>query len=109
MSGYRIREALRGLAVLLFLAAFILLALRILAGCTPAEQQQAAMSAENAAAVAQYDAALVECQQAARQAPKLARFEAYVSCEMRVSQRLCRESPELQREWKRCAELELDQ
>lgn len=41
MIGYHIRETLRGLAVLLFLAALIVVGLRILAGCTPAEDPSA--------------------------------------------------------------------
>ena len=108
MNGRPIERALSGVCVLIFLGAVMFLGMQC-AGCTPAEQQAVVLNAENAAAVAQYDAALVECQQAARTAPRLARFEAYVSCEMRVSQRLCRESEDLRREWKRCAELELDQ
>jgi Tfp pilus assembly protein PilN len=105
VSGYRIAEALRGLAVLLFIASIIFIGL-LLKGCTPAEQQAAALSAENALAVAQYDQALVECQQAARQKPKDQRFEAYADCEQAVSKRMCEASSELREHWARCKELQ---
>lgn len=74
-------------------------------GCTPAEGNAMALSAENAAAVAQYDQALVECQQAARQKPKELRFEAYTDCEQAVSKHFCSESQSLRKEWARCREL----
>jgi hypothetical protein len=99
--GFHIKETLRGLAVLLFFAALILVGLRIMAGCTPRDT----LPVENALAVKQYDDALVECQQAARQRPKEQRFEAYTDCEQAVSKHFCAESQELRREWKRCAEL----
>ena len=105
MIGRNIKDALAGLAVLLFFASIIFVGLRCLAGCTPAEQQAVALTAENAAAVAQYDQALVGCQQAARQRPKEQRFEAYVDCEQAVSKHFCGESQELRKGWPRCAEL----
>jgi hypothetical protein len=104
MIGYHIKEALRGFAVLAFLGAVIFLALRC-QGCTPAEQQAVVISVENAAAVKQYDDALVECQQAARQKPKELRFEAYVDCEQSVSKAFCQSSGELRDNWSRCKEL----
>lgn len=107
MIGYAIKESLRGLAVILFLAAVIFVVLRFTAGCTPAEANAMKLSAENAAAVAQYDLALVECQQAARQKPKEQRFEAYTDCEQEVSKHFCAESQELRKGWPRCAELGL--
>lgn len=107
MSGYRIREALRGLGVLLLLAAIAFVGMRCMAGCTPAEGDAMKMGIEQAAAVAQYDHALVECQQSARQKPKELRFEAYTDCEQAVSKHFCSESQELRKEWKRCAELGL--
>jgi hypothetical protein len=107
MIGRNIKDALGGLAILLFFAALIFIGLRCVGGCTPAEANAMQLSAENAAAVAQYDLALVECQQAARQRPKEQRFEAYTDCEQAVSKHFCAESQELRREWKRCAELGL--
>jgi hypothetical protein len=101
MSGNTIRKSI---PVVLFLCALGYIVVRCL-GCTPAEQQAAALSAENALAVAQYDQALVECQQAARQKPKDLRFEAYADCEQAVSKRMCESSSELREHWARCKEL----
>lgn len=102
MIGFHIKETLRGLAVLLFFAALILVGLRIMAGCTPRDT----LPVENALAVKQYDDALVECQQAARQKPREQRFEAYADCEQNVSKALCDASSELREHWTRCAELD---
>jgi hypothetical protein len=103
MSGLSIRNAI---GPVLFLVAIGFLVCRFLWGCTPAEANAMKLTAENAAAVAQYDQALVECQQAARQKPKELRFEAYTDCEQAVSKHFCAESEELRREWPRCKELE---
>lgn len=102
MSGLRIREAI---GPVLFLVAVGFLVVRFFLGCTPAEANAMKLTAENAAAVAQFDLALVECQQAARQKPKDLRFEAYTDCEQAVSKHFCSESQELRKEWERCSEL----
>jgi hypothetical protein len=101
MSGNTIRKSI---PAALFLCALGYVVWRCL-GCTPAELQQGALTAENALAVGQYDQALVECQQAARQKPKELRFEAYVDCEQAVSKRMCEASSELREHWARCKEL----
>jgi hypothetical protein len=101
MSGLSIRRSIPAVLCLCALAYWVFRSL----GCTPAEQQAAALSAENALAVAQYDQALVECQQAARQKPKDQRFEAYADCEQAVSKRMCEASSELREHWARCKEL----
>lgn len=101
MSGLSIRNAL---GPTLFLCALGYLVFRCL-GCTPAEGNAMAIGVEQAAAVAQYDLALVECQQAARQKPKELRFEAYTDCEQAVSKHFCFESQELRKGWARCKEL----
>lgn len=105
MNGRRIEDAMSGISVLLFLGAVVYIIARLLTGCTPAESNAMGIGVEQAAAVAQYDQALVECQQAARQKPKEQRFEAYADCEQEVSRHFCSESKELRREWARCAEL----
>lgn len=107
MIGRNIHDALSGVAVLAFIGAVAYVAMRILSGCTPAEANSMALSFENAAAVAQYDQALVECQQAARQRPREQRFEAYTDCEQAVSKHFCSESQELRKGWPRCGELGL--
>jgi hypothetical protein len=102
MSGLSIRNAI---GPTLFLVGIAFLVARFFLGCTPAEGNAMAMGVEQAAAVAQYDRALVECQQAARQKPKDQRFEAYADCEQAVSKHFCSESKELRAEWARCTEL----
>lgn len=101
MSGNSIGKAI---PPALFLCALGYLVFRCL-GCTPAEANAMKLTAENAAAVAQYDQALVECQQTARQKPKELRFEAYTDCEQAVSKHFCGESQELRKGWPRCADL----
>jgi len=68
-----------------------------LVGCLSPQEK---LTVENAAAVAQYDAALVECKRDAKGS-----FEAYVACEDAVSRRFCRESLSLRKEWGRCKEV----
>lgn len=104
MIGQHIKEALSPIIFLVAVVGFLALALG-LTDCTPAEEQSILRNANIAAAVKQYDDALVECQQAARQKPKELRFEAYADCEQEVSKRFCAESPELQDTWSRCKEL----
>lgn len=101
MNGNTIRKSI---PAALFLCALAYWVFRCI-GCTPAEANAMAITAENAAAVAQYDQALVGCQQAARQKPKEQRFEAYTDCEQAVSKHFCAESQELRKGWPRCAEL----
>lgn len=67
-------------------------------GCTPAQQ----LNVEHAAAVAQYDAALVECKREGKAAKSL---EVYIACENRVSRAYCQSSKALQQEWPKCKEL----
>lgn len=107
MNGRRIEHAVSGVAVLCFLGAvaYIILSIMAQTGCTPQEQQQGALTVDNAAAVAQYDAALRACQEEAAKAPEPLRYDAYIACERRVSAHLCRESVELQKTWSRCAEV----
>lgn len=104
MNGREVGKTL-GPVLCLFAAAGLFALMKGACGCTPVEQQAVAISAENAAAVKQYDDELVGCQQAARQKPKEQRFEAYVDCEQSVSKRLCTESNELRENWSRCKEL----
>jgi len=92
-----VRDAIGVVFFLLFLALLVVGVAR----CTPRD----ALPVENALAVKQYDDALVECQQAARQKPKEQRFEAYADCEQAVSKRFCEASSELAENWTRCAEL----
>ncbi len=66
--------------------------------CTPAER----LNVENAAAVAQYDAALVDCKAKAREARSM---EVYDACEFVVSLKFCRASEALRKEWPRCKEV----
>ena len=68
-----------------------------LVGCLSPQEK---LTVENAAAVAQYDAALVECKRDAKGS-----FEAYVACEDAVTRHFCRESRALQKEWGRCKEV----
>lgn len=96
-----VRDVIGIVFFLLFLALLVLGVAR----CTPAEANATKLSAENASAVAQYDLALVECQQAARQKPRELRFEAYTDCEQAVSKHFCSESQELRKGWPRCREL----
>lgn len=98
-------EALSGVAVLVFLAAVGFIIARILVGCTPAEQQRGALTIENGAAVAQYDAELQRCQAEAEKVPRAQAFAAYIECEKAVSRRLCIESLELRETWTRCREV----
>ena len=103
----QVEDAMGAVCVVVLIASLVFIALRLLAGCTPAEANALAISAENAAAVAQYDQALIECQRAARQRPREQRFEAYTDCEQMVSKHFCSESLELRKGWPRCAELGL--
>lgn len=104
MSGLDIRKAI---GPALFLLALTFIVARCFLGCTPKQGNAMAIGIEQAAAVAQYDLALVECQQAARQKPRELRFEAYTDCEQAVSKHFCSESQELRKGWARCAELGL--
>lgn len=61
----------------------------------------AGLSIENAAAVAQYDDALVECKKEARAAKSMLVFD---TCEYAVRAKFCRESTALRKEWRRCDE-----
>ncbi len=81
----------------LFLVAVVGL-VYLVSGCDPADQARV----ENAAAVAQYDLALVECKEKARAAKDFAVYEA---CERAVTRKLCEDSEPLRREWKACAEV----
>lgn len=103
VSGLTIRNTV---GPVLFLCALGYIVYRSL-GCIPAQGNAMRITAENAAAVAQYDQALVGCQQTARQKPKELRFEAYTDCEQNVSKHFCAESQELRKGWARCAELGL--
>lgn len=107
MNGRRIEHAISGVAVLCFLGAVAYIVLSILAqtGCTPAEQQKGALTVENGAAVAQYDAELQRCQAEAEKVPRAQAFAAYIECEKAVSRHLCRESLELRETWSRCKEV----
>lgn len=96
----RFRDSLSGLGVLLFLAG-LMLAIRLLAGCTPSEVHHV----ENAAAVAQYDQMLAACQTEAAKFPPAERFPAYQKCERATSRGLCEESPELRETWARCKQV----
>lgn len=104
MIGLSIKRAI---APVLFLTAAGFLVVRYLLGCMPAEQNAVVLSAENAAAVAQYDKALLECKKAARKLPKAERFDAYETCERDLSKQLCADSQDLRREWKRCTDVGL--
>lgn len=107
MNGRQIEHAVSGVAVLAFLGAvaYIVLSIVTQTGCTPAEQQRGAMTVENGAAVAQYDAELQRCQAEAEKVPRAQAFAAYIECEKAVSRRLCRESLELRETWTRCREV----
>lgn len=107
MNGRQIEHAVSGVAVLCFVGAIAYIILSIVAqtGCTPAEQQRGAMTVENGAAVAQYDAELQRCQAEAEKVPRAQAFAAYIECEKAVSRRLCIESLELRETWTRCAEV----
>lgn len=96
-----VRDVIGVVFFLLFLALLVVGVAR----CTPAQGNAMGIGVEQAAAVAQYDQALVGCQQTARQKPKELRFEAYTDCEQAVSSHFCSESRELRQEWPRCAEL----
>ena len=100
-TGRAIREALTPIAVLLFIAAIGFLGTQCIVGCTP-PPEQTMKRIDNAAAVAQYDAALVDCKEKAKAAHDFAVFEA---CEARVSTRLCIDRASLRAEWPRCAAL----
>jgi hypothetical protein len=98
MSGNTIRKSI---PVVLFLCALGYVVFRCL-GCTPAEQQAAVLSAENALAVKQYDEALEECFQAARRKPEAVRFEAFKDCELATIKAYCEASESLREHWPRC-------
>ena len=103
--GQDIKQALGGVGLLVLVAIVGMLAARLLVGCTPREYARGTTVVENAAAVAAYDARLAECQGEAAKAPEGQQYAFYIACEMAVSRALCRDSPELQREWPRCAEV----
>ena len=103
--GQDIKQALGGVGLLVLIAIVGMLAAHCLAGCSPAQHERGTTVVENAAAVAAYDAQLAECQKEAAKAPKPEQYAFYIACEMAVSRALCRDSPELQREWPRCAEV----
>lgn len=69
-------------------------------GCAPTEKIP--LTPENAAAVAQYDSALVECKKQAKAAKS---FDTYVACEDALTRHYCRESSELRKTWPRCSEV----
>lgn len=101
MNARTIGEAVPPVVFLVGVVGLIAIALG-LCDCGPKVDT---MPIENALAVKQYDDALVECQQAARQKPKELRFEAYADCEQEVSRRMCEASSELREHWSRCREL----
>lgn len=65
MNGYRIAEALRGFAVILFLAAMAFVGTRCLTGCDSAATQ--AQRAKNVLDVKAYDDALSGCRKEGRE------------------------------------------
>lgn len=101
MIGRNIKDALGGVGLLLVLAGLTLI-VRYCTGCTPAEANAMKLSAENALAVKQYDEALEECFQAARQKPKDQRFEAFKDCEQKTIKDYCAASESLREHWPRC-------
>ncbi len=69
-------------------------------GCAP--HTKSPLTIENAAAVAQYDAALAECLKKAKPQRSL---DLYIQCEDAVTLHFCAESPALRKEWPRCKEV----
>lgn len=106
MNARPIEQAMTGVAAVVLVVSAVWLVLSFSCGCTPAETNHLALSVENSLAVAQYDAALVACQQAARQRPREQRFEAYTDCEQETTKQFCAESEELRKHWSRCADLD---
>lgn len=86
------------------LAAFVLtfvgcmVALHFCGGCKPAAEP---LNVENAAAVAQYDQALVACKERAKAVHS---FALYLECEAAVTKHFCESSEALRQEWPRCKE-----
>jgi hypothetical protein len=68
--------------------------------CTPDE---AGTRLENAAAVKQYDDALLDCKRRGADAGN--RFDVFADCARAVDRELCRGSEGLRREWPRCKEV----
>lgn len=101
MNARAIRDAISPVIFLVAVVGLVALALGLLDGCAKTDT----LPIENALAVKQYDDALVECQQAARQKPKELRFEAYADCEQNVTKFFCDASQELRETWDRCKEL----
>lgn len=79
----------------LFAVGLGILGARFAAACTPAER----LTVENASAVAQYDASLVDCKKKAA-----GNFAVYELCETTVTREFCRSSEALRKEWSKCKE-----
>lgn len=99
MTGLSIRNSI---GPTLFLLGIALIVARFVLGCTPAETNAIALSAENALAIKQYDEALEECFQAARRKPEAVRFESFKDCELATIKAYCEASESLREHWPRC-------
>lgn len=84
-----------GMVLFLFAVGFVV---NLSCGCSPAET----LTVENAAAVAQFDAALVECKRKAKAAKD---FDVYDECEQALAKHYCSESPALRKHWPICKEV----
>jgi len=68
--------------------------------CAPSPAEK--LTVENAAAVAQFDAALVDCKRKAKAAKD---FDVYDECERALAKHFCSESQALRKHWPICSEV----
>lgn len=100
MNGDALRDALRAVIVLAFLAALVTLLMHS-AGCSsPAQRTLTAV--EIAEVTLPYQYALDVCRENARLAKS---WPVYEACEKAESRRVCNEHPQLKAAWKRCSEV----
>lgn len=101
MNGDALRDALRAVIVLAFIAALVTLLMHS-AGCAPAAQR-ALTSVEVGKHALPYGVELDVCRDEAKKLPKDQRFEAYVHCEAAATEAACRRLTPVQRAaWSEC-------